>query len=182
MKLIINKTKIILITSILAFLLSGCVSNVKRTAEFPAQTYSLSKSQKVSNVILSMTPEARSKAAKTPKFDPEHLRTQVERALRTRSLISPRISKEIPYLEIQVTKVRIRSSFTAIMFGFMAGTDSISGNVIVKSLDGKEIDKFKVSVSYALGGLGGGQDDARVNWLYEAFAKKATNELTKSKR
>jgi hypothetical protein len=65
------------------------------------------------------------------------------------------------------------------MFGFMAGADLISADVIVKSADGQELDKFEVSTSYALGGIAGGQDSARMGWLYEKFAQETVQELKK---
>jgi len=35
-----------------------------------------------------------------------------------------------------------------------------------------------VTASYALGGFGGGQDEMRMSWLYEAFAKALVSEIT----
>jgi hypothetical protein len=40
------------------------------------------------------------------------------------------------------------------------------------------LNSFEVSASYALGGLAGGQDDARLSWLYEKFAELASKEIT----
>jgi hypothetical protein len=82
-------------------------------------------------------------------------------------------------LEVRVKDVRVRSNFTAIMFGFMAGSDSIKADIIVKSPSGQELDRFEVSTSYALGGLAGGQDSARMGWLYEKFAEETLKELKK---
>ncbi|MBI3044616.1 MAG: hypothetical protein HYY78_17500 [Betaproteobacteria bacterium] len=42
----------------------------------------------------------------------------------------------------------------------------------------KLLNQFEVSASYALGGLAGGQDEARMGWLYEEFAKLTLKELT----
>lgn len=47
---------------------------------------------------------------------------------------------------------------------------------------GKEIDRFEVSVSYALGGIAGGQDSARMSWLYEKFAEETVKELDKQQK
>lgn len=79
---------------------------------------------------------------------------------------------------VTVTSVRARSNFTAVMFGFMAGDDHIVGDVVVQAANGSELQRFSVSASYALGGLAGGQDSARMNWLYESFAERMTEELT----
>ena len=176
-----HKSKILLTVGTLVILLSGCASNVKRTSGFSAPAYTLSESRKVSEVTISMTRKAKEKSAKNLKFDPEVLRKHVKRALNSHSVLDPEMTETLPYVEIQVTNMRIRSNFSAIVFGVMAGADSISGDIIVKSRDGKELDRFEVSASYALGGFGGGQDDARMGWLYETFAKQTANELLKIK-
>jgi hypothetical protein len=64
----------------------------------------------------------------------------------------------------------------------MAGNDTVSGDVIARAADGKEIQRFLVSASYALGGLAGGQDEARMDWLYETFAQHTVDELTGAKK
>ena len=64
------------------------------------------------------------------------------------------------------------------MFGFMAGDDHIDGDVLVHAANGSELQRFSVSASYALGGLAGGQDSARMGWLYESFAERMMEELT----
>lgn len=84
-------------------------------------------------------------------------------------------------MEILVTSIRSRSAFNAVMFGFMAGDDHIKGDVIVRSPDGVELERFAVSASWALGGFAGGQTEARMGWLYETFAKHVVEELTVAK-
>jgi hypothetical protein len=63
------------------------------------------------------------------------------------------------------------------MWGFMAGDDHVKGTVDVLNGANSAVDSFEVSASYALGGLGGGQDSARMNYLYEAFSKETANAL-----
>ncbi len=60
----------------------------------------------------------------------------------------------------------------------MAGDDHIKGDVLVRAPDGTELQSFSVNASYAFGGLGGGQDSVRMNWLYENFAKRVAEEVT----
>jgi hypothetical protein len=99
----------------------------------------------------------------------------MQRALESRSLLAA----GSPYqVNVEITDIRVRSNFSAVMFGFMAGSDSLTGNVYVTEKSGKPVSKFEVSASYALGGFAGGQDDTRMGWLYEEFAKLAVNELT----
>ena len=77
-----------------------------------------------------------------------------------------------------ITDIRVRSNFSAVMFGFMAGSDRIVGDVIARDAAGKELQRFTVSASYALGGIAGGQDETRMGWLYESFTKEFIKEIT----
>jgi hypothetical protein len=63
------------------------------------------------------------------------------------------------------------------MWGFMAGADSLGANVLLKDGAGKTLDAAEVGVSYALGGIGGGDDNARMSWLYEKFTEETLKEL-----
>ena len=81
------------------------------------------------------------------------------------------------HLNVEVNDIRVRSSFTAVMFGFMAGNDHVNGTVTLADADNRQIDHFKVSASYALGGIAGGMDDTRMNWLYETFTEKTLTTL-----
>lgn len=49
---------------------------------------------------------------------------------------------------------------------------------VARDASGKELQRFSVEASYALGGLAGGIDDTRMGWLYETFAKHAVDELS----
>ncbi len=84
-------------------------------------------------------------------------------------------------MEIVVTDIRVRSNFNAVMWGFMAGADHIKGDVVLRSASGEQMDRFGVSASYALGGMAGGQDDARMGWLYEKFAEETVTALSARK-
>jgi hypothetical protein len=67
------------------------------------------------------------------------------------------------------------------MFGFMSGSDSLDGTVILK--DDSDVQKatFDISASYALGGFGGGQNDARLGWLGDKFAELTANTVVGKK-
>lgn len=75
------------------------------------------------------------------------------------------------HLNVEVTGIRVRSSFSAVMFGFMAGSDYVDGTVTFADADNHPVDHFKVSASYALGGIAG-IDSMRMDWLYEKFTEK----------
>jgi len=165
---------------ILPLILGACSSNVTR---YPASTlngYRLSNSSKVANVSIFLSSDAKAELQDNLKFDQEELRKYVERALSSYGALDSTKRGQLPTIEILVTRIRIRSSFSAIIWGVMAGADSVTGDIIIKDVTGKEIDHFKVAASYALGGYSGGQDSTRLNWLYEAFAKEMLKEMTKS--
>ena len=80
-------------------------------------------------------------------------------------------------IEVVVTNLRVRSGVSAIMLGFLAGADSITGQVYIK--DGEKVlDSFEVDISYAFGGAMG-DTDTRMNWMYESFSNKILEELKK---
>lgn len=161
-----------------ALLLAGCASGVVRSGADNGPVR-LSADRQVAAVSLTLTPEARKKAGENLKFDPAQLLSHIRRALEAKDLVSADTGRPRPNLEIQVKDMRVRSNFSAVMWGFMAGSDSIAGDIVLSDPAGEPLDRFEVSVSYALGGLAGGQDDARMGWLYEKFAEETVKELTK---
>jgi hypothetical protein len=112
--------------------------------------------------------------AETQKFDVAAFRGVIQRTLDAAKLVAPDGDFK---LTVTVDQLRVRSTFNAIMWGFMAGTDQLNGTATVTRLDGSRVGDFKVSTSYGLGGLAGGQDSSRLAWLYEEFAKMLTQEL-----
>jgi hypothetical protein len=163
-----------------AIALGGCASGVNRPSTMTnSPRTEISSVKPLSSVTLSFTDEAKQKASENLKFNSDELLSHVRRALDANSLLKPGADQLNPSLEVRIKDVRIRSNFSAIMFGFMAGADSITADVIVKSPAGQELDRFEVSTSYALGGIAGGQDSARMSWLYEKFAEETLKELKK---
>jgi hypothetical protein len=112
------------------------------------------------------------------RFNQDTLLRLIRQGLEQKHAVTVTPDQTLPSIEILITSIRSRSTFNAIMFGFMAGDDHIKGDVVVRSPEGLELQRFGVSASYALGGLGGGQTDARMGWLYETFAKHVIDELT----
>ncbi len=169
----------IVLVAATALILAGCASGVTRTPSVPAGHVRLSANNQVASLSLSLTDEAKKKAAENLKFNPDELLSHVKRALEANSLVNGSADKPRPDLEIRVKDIRVRSNFSAVMWGFMAGADSVAADIVLKDLAGKELDRFEVSASYALGGFAGGQDSARMGWLYEKFAEETVKELTK---
>ncbi len=174
--------KMLFVVVLVVFGLVGCSSSVKREESNTLGKVVLSEQNQISSLSISLTEEAKKKLTENLKFDQNQLLYQVKRALEANSLLNNQSELSLPDLEIQVKDVRVRSNFSAVMWGFMAGSDSITGDIVLKSPSGEEVNRFEVSVSYALGGLAGGQDNARMGWLYEKFAEETINELTNKEK
>lgn len=162
----------------IAFFLTGCASSVKRSPDMARIHQHPAANTQVASVSVSLTDEAKKKAMENLKFNPDELLNYVKRGLDASSLIGS-TDQSLPNLEIQVKDMRVRSNFSAVMWGVMAGSDSITADVVLKDVTGKELDRYEVSVSYALGGLAGGQDSTRMDWLYEKFTEETVKELSK---
>jgi hypothetical protein len=163
-----------------AMFLAGCASGVARSPKGGIDTSDkpkISANDQISNVSVSMTDGAKEKALKNPKFDKDELLKHVIRTITAKSMLNETGDKQLPALEVQVKDMRIRSKFSAVMWGFMAGADSIKADIVLTDAEGRELDRFEVSTSYALGGFAGGQDSTRMTWLYEKFAEETVSEL-----
>jgi hypothetical protein len=152
-------------------LLSACASQViEPDAATPRPTVRALKS-----FTVELSPKAKEQLADNVKFDPDALHKKLELALKSRGLMAEDGDFR---LMISVTDIRVRGTFNAVMWGFMAGDDHLNGESIILRKD--EIDpvyKFKVKTSYSLGGFAGGQDAMRLDWLYEEFSKKVSDKL-----
>jgi hypothetical protein len=153
----------------------GCTSAVRRDDRAGPAATPDTTNLKYSTLTLYLNDNAKKLLADNIKFNPDALKGTMQRVLEARNLLAA----GSPYqIHVEITDIRVRSNFSAVMFGFLAGSDSLAGNVYVRGRDGSQLSKYEVSASYALGGLAGGQDETRMGWLYEEFAKLAVNELT----
>lgn len=161
--------------SIAAFVLAltGCAASVKHTE---IQNKQFVTAQSTKQVRVSMNDEAKKKLEDNLKFDQNALLDHVKRAMTAQNLLNETL-ETAQTVDIVIKDIRVRSNFSAVMFGFMAGNDSVTGDVILRDAQGREVNRFEVSASYALGGLAGGQDNARMSWLYEKFAELAVQNL-----
>ncbi len=181
--MVFNFLKYVRLLAIVA--LAGCATQVTLSSDpqtakpyfAPSQTTEQGTARKAGKLNLVLSEAARAKLADNLKFNQGTLHETVRRALAANNLLADNPDSSLPNINITVTDVRVRSSFSAVMFGFMAGSDRIVGDVVVSEPTGKELQRFNVSVSYALGGLAGGQNSTRMEWLYENFAKETANTL-----
>jgi Domain of unknown function (DUF4410) len=164
---------------LLATMLASCAPGVRRDEDAAKRSaYFAGGGKLATEVTVSMSKNAQAQLADNIKFDQERLLAIVKRALSAKELLAKTLDPELPTIEIVVTDIRVRSSFSVVVFGFMAGDDHLNGEVIARDKTGRELQRFQVSASYALGGLAGGQDETHMGWLYETFAQETVNELT----
>ncbi len=163
---------------LLALVLAACASGVQRAPEIGLQQPQFDDpGEQAGSLTIDLSDEARKEAADNFKFSQEELFQMIRQSLEVNNLLAEQPDVALPTIEVTVTSVRVRSNFTAAMFGFMAGNDHINGDVTVRAPDGGTLQQFSVSAFYALGGLGAGQDSIRLDWLYENFAERMTEEL-----
>lgn len=151
------------------FILCACAGTVKRDTNYNA---SVLAGAKFSTVQINLTDAAKKLQLDNSQFNATDLRLYVERKLDAASMVNA----NSPYqISITIESFRVRSAIAAVMFGIMAGTDSINGRVYVTQ-NGRSVHSFVVDASYGLGGMMGG-DSTRMNWLYDKFAELTVKEL-----
>ena len=173
--------KTYLALAFLALMIVGCASGVTRnqqgsSAVPTSAAIKVSKDNPITSVSLSLSDDAKIKLEDNSGFSQEMLLEQIKAALIKNELLSNK-SQNLS-LDVVVTDMRIRSTFSAMTFGFLAGNDSITGDAQIKDKKGAEVDRFGVSTSYALGGLIGGIGTVRTGWLYDSFSNEIVKEIT----
>lgn len=159
--------------------LVGCSAGVKQ-ASIENKQYLSTIPAKVATIRLNDA--AKAKVADNLSFNQNALLDHVKRALQAKELLNEAQPDPAHAIEIVVKDFRVRSSFSAVMFGFMAGDDNITGDVILRDAGGRELNRFEIKASYALGGLAGGMNDSRMGWLYEKFAQLTVENLSEPKK
>ena len=160
------------------FVIAGCASSVDRRDKGAGASWVVpAGGVKTSSVSISLNENARKQHAENQTFSPEKLLLTVRAAMSEKGVLPRDPDPRLPWIEIYVKDIRIRSTFSAVMLGILAGTDSLSGEVILKEPGGRELQRFTISASYGLGGFAGGQDDSRMGWLYDEFARLTLVEL-----
>jgi hypothetical protein len=155
-----------------SLLFTGCASSVKldsNVVHAPLQV------EGVSRVELSLSPEASKQLGDNKKFDPEQFSGYLSRKFDSKGLLN---EASLYQTEVIITDLRLRSSFSAVVFGILAGSDYITGNVRLIDPKGRVVRTFEVSASYLLGGVAG-FDGIRIDWLYDRFAELALVEISK---
>ncbi|MCP3874480.1 MAG: DUF4410 domain-containing protein [Desulfobacteraceae bacterium] len=148
----------------------SCSSKAQRPQEHSNYEYS---GEKYAKVELSINKTASKDLDDIVRFDDKKLCEMIEKKLAVSGLIEEASSNKV---KVEITDIRIRSSFNAIMWGVMAGDDHITGDVSLIGEDGRTICKFEIYASYALGGFAG-MNETRMSWLFEKFSELTLKEI-----
>lgn len=154
-------------------LLAGCAGTIKQDLRV---TGDVSRVDGVVQVVALMSPDATRLQGDNPQFSRDELANYLRRRLEAKGLLAPAATHKV---QVVITDIRVRSAVVAVLLGFMAGDDHVTGRVQVLDPSGKPLRSFEVKASYALGGWAGGQDGMRMNWMYDKFSELATAELEK---
>ena len=164
--------------------LIGCAStvnrntaNIKETSTVKEEVVQVVKFSPLKSAEVTLDSKAQAKLADNDNFSKDRLQSKINYVLSSGKYLEIQNNNSNLKLEVVVTNIRVRSGASAILLGFLAGADYITGQVYVK--DGsKVIDNFEVDITYAFGGAMG-DTDTRMNWMYESFATKILEELKK---
>lgn len=129
--------------------------------------------EKYSKVELTVSKDAADDLEDIIRFDPEQLRSQIERNLEVRGLLDVNSANIV---RIEINDVRVRSSISAVLFGIMAGTDNVGGDVSLIGGNSLPLHTFHVSATYGFGGLMGFKE-TRMGWIYDEFAELTLKEI-----
>jgi len=162
------RTPVALLALVLAAGLAGCASTVTHSPEpASAATAGAPIEPRAGRLELRLSGEAQKMAAENPVFSVDQLRQNRERTLRERGVL---VAGHPQVLEIELVGLRARSTGAAVWAGAFAGTDQVAGNVVLRGADGRALRTFNVDASYGFGGLAGGAESVRMNWLYDRFS------------
>lgn len=164
--------------------LIGCASTVNRgnasmseKSQVKEESIQVIGFKPLKALTIKLDSTATAKLADNQNFNIDKLFAKINSTLSTSQYLQIQNTTSNLRMDVVITNIRVRSGVSAIMLGFLAGADSITGQVYVKDGD-KVIDKFEVDISYAFGGAMG-DTDTRMNWMYESFSNKILEEMKK---
>ena len=164
--------------------LVGCASTVNRgnasmneKSQVREESIQVISFKPLRALTVGLDSAAAAKMADNQDFSVDKLFEKINSTLSTARYLQAQNNSSNLRMDVVITNIRVRSGVSAIMFGILAGADSITGQVSVKDGD-KVIDKFEVDISYAFGGAMG-ITSARMDWMYESFSNKILEEMKK---
>ena len=157
----------------LAVGIAGCASTVRMDGNDKLTNYS-HHGEKYNAIAVSWSDSLAADADKVSRIHDLRL----DKAIANHLIKSRLYDTQSAYsIDVLVTDFRFRNAANAILFGFLSGSDNLDGVVTLKNPDGTQLVRFTISASYALGGVGGGNNEDRLGWLSGKFADLAANTI-----
>ncbi|MBS7808270.1 DUF4410 domain-containing protein [Variovorax sp. PCZ-1] len=156
---------------LMTVLIVGCAGTVQRDSNAGSKRIA---DATYSDVKVSLTDGARALQADNVQFNVRDLSDYIRRRLEASNVLR---SDGTHRVEVVIESFRVRSAAAAVLFGVMAGTDNIEGQVKVFNAAGRQVHGYTINTSYGLGGWAGGADGTRMSWLYDKFSELTVAEL-----
>jgi Domain of unknown function (DUF4410) len=156
---------------LVAMLIVGCAGTVQRDSNAGSKRIA---DATYSDVKVSLTDSARALQADNVQFNVRDLSDYIRRRLEASNVLRQDGTHRV---EVVIESFRVRSAAAAVLFGVMAGTDNIEGQVKVFNAAGRQVHGYTINTSYGLGGWAGGADGTRMSWLYDKFSELTVAEL-----
>ena len=114
---------------------AGCSSSVSRmplASSQPSQEFTRME-QPAGKLTVEYSAEGKKAASDNLTFNMDELTSTIRRALEAGDMLKVSNESSQPTIEVVITDVYARSTVNAFLWGFMAGADSIEGDVTVRS-------------------------------------------------
>lgn len=167
----LNKSVLVAVVIILGFTIN-CSSSAKRLGDYKPLNYSTTKLNE--KVAIAYLPEADAEIKDGEVFNETNFLNFYKSKLKEKGVFSDKAKETI---EIKVNDVRFRSEGVAIWVGSIAGPDSINLDLTIKDAKGNIIDQHNISISYGLGGFGGGPNNVRSDYFYSKITELTLKQL-----
>lgn len=129
-------------------------------------------------VTLTFTPAAQQEIAADPQFTQATLLIAIETELRAHKLLADHDPHARGTLEISIDDFAMRPTSNAVVFGYILGTGTLTGNIEVHATDGEEPKDARITAeSRVAKSVSGGQANP-FEPLYRRFAAATVNSLT----
>lgn len=161
----------------LSIFLFGCQSFVKLHDDAHKAQRLVTKESPLSDMTVVMTPQAQKKLDEGGKgFSMEKLLVVLRQRLEEKQLLDPK-SANGRVAEIVINDIHIRHAAAAVMLGFFAGADSVSGDLLIYRQDRTKDAGIAFSYPMVLGGWAVADQERRFNFLYSGLADKLESTL-----
>ena len=134
--------------------------------------------EKYGKVTLSQSEQVLADARKGMRLDDMAIDKKIVVLLKAKGIYDENSPNSVNVL---INSIYIRNAFNAVMFGFMSGADNIDGTVTLAKND-NTLAQFDIHPAYALGGIGGGQNEIRLGWLSDKFAEQTIEMILGEKK